>query len=308
MNERVLQRLESGALSELIDLASDHVLDQPLHALVDVDWLSARIVQGMEAWSRSDQTEIWIRDRAAAIRERRPEGRLGDHIPTEVSGPLLELVQRPFVPDRAIIGRLLSHSAVESLMRELLVGTLQSFAQRLKPNLRGARRLRTLKRVGDGVLGGIGQVLEGQAETRVRDFVDTVMAQVMSQIADHICNPTNAEPFGRFRTHLMEQILDTPMAELDRELDKLDPDDLVATGTAIARALVERGGLQAEIRAIIEAVVEEAGDKPLRQHLTEAGVAEEWHTEVRSQLGRGAADFIRTEGFGRWLEALLAEE
>lgn len=308
MTERILKRLEDGALSGLVDLASDHVLDQPLHALVDVDWLSGRVVHGIDTWSRSEQTEIWIRERITELREKTPQGRLGDHIPDEVSGPLTELVQRPFVPDRAIIGRLLSHRAVESLVRELLTGTLQSFAQKLKPSVPGSSRLRRLKRVGDGVIGSIGQVLEGQAEGRVRDFVDTVMAQVMSQIADDICNPANAETFGRFRAHLLSQLLETPISDLDRELDKLDPDDLVQTATAIARALGAREGLQDEIRQLLQTVLDEAGETTVRQHLAEAGVAAEWHTEVRSEITKSAQGFIQTEGFVTWLDELLAAD
>jgi hypothetical protein len=308
VTDKVLQRLEAGALSDLVDLASDHVLDQPLHSLVDADWLSERIVDGMETWARSDQTEAWIRDRMSDLRERTPEGSLRDQIPTEVSSPLTDMVQRPFVPDRAIIGRLLGHRAVESLVRELLVGTLQSFAQRLKPSVPSGSRLRKLKRVGDGVLGGLGQVLEGQAEARVREFVDAAMSQVMNQIADHVCNPNNADAFGRFRGHLLEQVLDTPMVELDRELEKLDPDDLVATGTAIARSLVARDGLKDEIKSIIEALLTEAGDAPLRDHLADAGVADEWHTEVRVKLTQSAVSFTQTEGFRQWLHGVVAQD
>ena len=308
MTETVLARLEDGAIQRLVDLTSDHILDQPLCILVDVPWLAERITEGLAAWSQSDQTEIWIRDRVAELREKRPEGRLGDHIPTEVSDPLKALVERPYVPDRAIIGRLLGHRAVESLVRELLIGTLQSFAQRLKPSVPSSSRLRGLKRVGDGVLGGLGSVLEGQAESRVRDFVDTVMSQVMNQIADYICNPNNADAFGRFRGHLLAQALQTPLSDLDRELDKLEPDDLVKTGTAIARALSAREGLQDEIVQVIQAVVDEAGPTTLRAHLAEAGVKDEWHTEVRSKLTLSAQAFIATDEFKEWLGEVLAED
>ena len=307
MTDQVLQRLHDGALAELVDLASDHILDQPVHALVDVDWVSARIVQGLETWSQSDQTEAWFRDRIEQLREHTPDGQLGEHIPSDVSEPILDLIERPFVPDRAIIGRLLGHRAVESLVREMLIGTLQSFAQRLKPSVPGGSRLRSLKRVGDGVLGGLGQVLEGQAESRVRDFVDTVMAQVMGQIADYICNPSNAEAFGRFRGHLIRQVLETPMADIDKEIDKLNPDDLVKTATAITRSLTARDDLQDEVRAIIQSLIDEAGDAPLRAHLADAGVAEDWHTEVRQVITMSAAGFIQTDAFRGWLEGLLAE-
>jgi hypothetical protein len=305
MSERVIARLDDGALAKLVDLACDHLLDQPLHALVDAEWAAARIVEGMRSWSASEQNEAWLRAQIASLRARTPEGSLRTHLPNEITEPLERLVQRPYVPDRAIIGRLLGHKTVEALVRELLVGTLHSFAQRLKPSVPRSSRLRSLKRVGDGVLGGLGQVLEGQAESRVRDFVDTVMAQVMAQIADHICNPGHADAFGRFRHHLIAQLLDTDLADLDRELEKLDPDDLVHTTAAAVRALAHREGLQAEIVEICQSVLDESGDTPLRAHLDEAGIADAWHTEARSRITQSAAAFVQTDAFRAWLDGVL---
>jgi hypothetical protein len=305
VTESVLERLHSGALAELVDLGSDYVLDQPVNRLVDVAWLAEHTVHSLDAWSHSEQAEDWISDQVRALQARTPQGTLGEHIPTEVSDPLLQLVQRPFVPDRAIIGRLLSHKAVESLVRELLVGALQSFAHKLKPNMPSSSRLRSLKRMGDGVLGGLGSVLEGQAENRVRDFVDATMAQVMGQIADYICNPANSEAFGRFRGHLLNQLFQTPLVDLDRELDKLDPEVLVKTVTASARALAGREGLQAQLEQLIQSAVDGAGQTTLREHLVQAGVADEWHTEVRSKLSQSAEGFVQTEAFGGWLDRLL---
>jgi hypothetical protein len=306
--EQVLTRLEDGGLASLVKLAVDHVLDQPVHALIDAEWLAGQVVSALETASKSDQTEQWFRDRIADIRSDPPPGKLRDHVPTEVAGPIREMVVRPFVPDREIIGRMLGHKAVEALVRELLIGAIQSFAKRFRPSVPGATLgLKSLKRMGKGVLGGVGQEIEKHAEGRVRDFVDGMLNQVLAQIADRLCNPRNVEVYGRFRGHLMDQILDTPMRDLDRELGKLDPDALVETGTAIARSLAQREGLREEVRALVQSALDSMGDTTIGAHLGEAGMTEEWRAEIDPQIVAQSVGFVRAEPFRAWLTALLDE-
>ncbi len=304
----VLARLEDGALDDLVGHVLDHLMNQPVHALVEADWLAGQIVTSLDAASESDQTEAWIRDRIAELRANPTTGSLRDHIPAEVTEPVREMVERPFVPDRAILGRLMGHKAVEALIRDLLVGAIQSFLQRVRPSVPGAglgRGLKSLNKVRKGVLGGIGQELEKQAEGRVREFVDSMLSQMLGQVADNLCNPRDAEVYGRFRGHLMDQILDTPMQDLDREIGKMDPNSLVATGTAIAQALAQRKGLRDEITNLVQIGLDTMGDRTIGEHLAQAGIAEDWRKDVEPQLVQRCLDFVRTDPFTDWLGALL---
>ena len=71
----------------------------------------------------------------------------------------------------------------------------------------------SLKRVSEGMLGGLGAEIERQAEQKAKDFVDTILSSVVAQAADDLCDPDKAEDYGRFRAHLLDQLLDTPLAE-----------------------------------------------------------------------------------------------
>jgi hypothetical protein len=308
--DTLIARLNDGATASLVTLSVDHVMTQPVNALIEADWLAGQIVTAIAAASESDQTERWIRERIAELRANPPPGSLRDQLPTEVIGPVRDMVVRPFVPDRVIIGRMLGHRAVETLVRDLLVGAIQSFSQRFRPNLPSGipgagLGLRSLKKVRKSVLGGIGQELEKQAESRVREFVDSVLAQVLAQVADRICDAKDAEIYGRFRGHLMDQILDTPMVDLDHELGKVDPDALVQTGVAIANSLAKRANLRDEVRDMVQAGLEAMGDKTIGAHLKEAGITDEWRAEIEPQMVNRCAEIVQTTAFHDWLTDVL---
>jgi hypothetical protein len=311
MTKVIHERLQGEALDTLIGLAIDHLLALPLHQLINASSLARTTAATLRQATRSNQTETWLRERIVALQANIPEGTLGDYVPGRVVQPIRDIVVRPVVPDRALVGRLIEHGAVEGLLRELLVNALQGFARRLRPSGPGgdrtASRLRSLKRVSEGILGGLGAEIERQAEQKAKDFVDSILSSVIAQAADDLCDPNKAESYGRFRGHLLDQLMNTPFSELNREFNKLDPETLVATATAAARALSERTGLEGEIEALITLAIADIGDQTAGQILTEAGMADAWRAEVEVRAAQLARNFTATDAFGTWLEQLLTD-
>ena len=311
MNEVIRERLQGEAMDTLIALAIDHVLALPLHQLIDAGSLARTTAATLRQGTRTDQTETWLRARVIALQANVPEGMLGDYVPGTVVQPIRDIVIRPVTPDREMVGRLIEHGAVESLLRELLVNALQGFARRLRPSVpggeRAASRLRSLKRVGEGMLGGLGAEIERQAEQKAKDFVDSILSSVIAQAADDLCDPKKAESYGRFRGHLLDQLLSTPFSDLNREFNKLDPETLVSTAAATARALSERSSLEDEIEALISIAIASIGDQTAGQILAEAGMADSWRGSVEIRAAELARSFTATDAFGTWLEQLLAD-
>ena len=307
MSDTVFERLQGDATPALVGLVVDHLLAQPVEDLIDPDTLASQIVAALEQVSESEQTEAWFREQVDQIRTKVPDDVLRDTIPEDMVTPLRNAIMHPFVPDRAIVGRLMGHGAIEALLRTLLVGSLQSFAQRIRPAVPGSsgRRLKSLKRMGEGVLGGLGQEIERQAEQRVKDFVDTILGQVLGQAADHLCDPRHAETYGRFRGHMLDQILDTPLSDLQHEVEKLDPDALVSSCTAAARGLANRDGFEDEIAGHVRTILDGLDGKSMGDFLQEAGIAPNWREKVETQLAKQAKGFMQTPGFKDWLSALL---
>jgi hypothetical protein len=158
------------------------------------------------------------------------------------------------------------------------------------------------------VLGGLGQEIERQAEQRAKDFVDAILGSVVAQAADHLCDPAQADTYGRFRGHLIDQLLQTPMPELHREFEKLDPDAWVKTGTVIVTAMVERPTLGDDLADLIRSGLEALDGQSARSLLTEAGISDQWQADLESQVAAQARSFVATPEFQAWWSDLIEGE
>jgi hypothetical protein len=306
--EQLLRRLENGGLESLATLTIDHLLSRPVAELVDPAWVARQVVLALEAVSAGPETEQWLGKRIADLRETVPAGTIGDRMPEEIRRPLRDVVGRPYLPDRMLVGRLLDHAAMQRLLRDVLVGALRAFVARLKaPVPRPLSKLRAMggKALQEGLLGGLSQEIERQAEARIRDFVDGAVQSFVEQVADHVTAPEHAQAYAAFRVHLVDTLLDTELAVFAAEIEKLQPEALVATGAATARALARREGFEGEIAGALRAAIDASSGRSLGELLAEAGVREDWRRETEEQLATQAKNLVETEAFRRWLEGLV---
>jgi hypothetical protein len=311
MSTPLVAKLQGPALDALTHLALDHLLQMPLNQLIDAPSLARQFVITLRATAHSKQTEQWIRAQIDGATSRAPSGTVRDHSPAEVVAPICAAIAHPVTPDREMVGRILEHGAVENLLRDLLVSALQGFAAKLRPSIPGSERthsrLGRLKRASEGMLGGLGAEIERQAEQKAKDFVDSILSSVVAQAADNLCDPSKAEGYGRFRGHLFDQFLDTPITDLNRELAKIDPDTLVSTASAIMRALASRTELEAEVTELIVLGLSQIGDQTAGDLLAEAGVGDAWRPELETRLTTLARGFTATPAFEDWLSAVLQD-
>lgn len=322
--ERIRARLAGPALDDLVQIAIDHLLDRPLDELVDPEWVADQIRLTLEAATADDATRAWVQDQLRELRSQVPAGTPRDHLPGEVVEPLYQVAARPVVFDRALVGRLLDHDAARHLVTDILTHGLQGFAERLKPmanvvgstvgKSRGFGRLKRLssgvQTLGDGLLGGMSRELEHRAEQKIRTFVDEALHAAMDQVADHLCDPANADRYGGYRTHLLGVVLDTDTKVLAGELEKLDPDHLVEVAVATARSVSRRDGLRSDIAGVVRRALTDNDGRTLRDWLREAGVQElseeQWRAGMQARLTAEARTFIATPAFEEWLGDLLA--
>jgi|GEM_PF-1587713 len=322
--ERVRSRLTGPALDDLVQIAVDHVLDRPLDELVDPEWVADQIKLTLDATTRDDATRRWVQDQLRTLREQVPEGTPRDHLPGEVVEPLYQVVSRPMVFDRVLVGRLLDHDAARHLVTDILTHGLRGFADKLKPmanvvgssvkQTRGFGRLKRfssgVQHLGDGLLGGMSKQLEHKAEQKIRSFVDEALHAAMDQVADHLCDPRNADRYGGYRTHVLGVFLDSDNKMLATELEKLDPDHLVDVAVATARSVSRRDGLRDDLARVVRRALDDNGSRTVRDWLREAGVGElseeEWRTSMQTRLTAEARVFIETPAFVDWLDDLLA--
>ena len=125
MSGDVLKNLESGAIDTLVNLVLDYLLEQPIAQLVNPQIVAQQTVATLKESLRTNNTERWVREQITILRSKTPEGTPRDHIPSEVIDPLHSIVSRPVTLNRAMVGRVIEHGAIEDLLRELLVNALQ---------------------------------------------------------------------------------------------------------------------------------------------------------------------------------------
>ena len=320
-------RLQGAALDALVVLVVDHLMDQPVASLVQPDQAAAQVVRALDGATRGDEAEAWLRERITDLRGQVPDGKLGDRVPDEVAAPLRDVLARPFQPDRELVGRLMDHAAMRGLIKDVMRSSLTGFVDKVKTlqqavpqsvKQRGGSSLGRLKAlsqgvraVSEGVVSQVGREFEQRMSSKVGEFVDEALAQSMAQVADHVCDPRNAAKWGAYRAYLLDTTLDLDNRQLVAEVDKLDPDHLVAVGAAMGRALARREGFQDEVAAAIRAALEAAGERSLRDFLAETGLdADEadWRAELEAQIAAQARVVVATPAFRAWLDALLADD
>lgn len=321
----VLHRLRDGALRDLVVLVIDDLLTRPVEGLLDPDFVADQVIKALETASEGEQTERWLRQRIADLLDRVPEGRLGDHAIPEIVDPLREALGQPIVWDRELVRRLVDHPALRELFSDVVRRAVTSYAEKLahlsrdNPVSQTASRLGIggrsrglggglgrLKSLGEGIAKGLSAELEAQAEARARDFVAQAMTAVMQQVADHLTDPAYADHYGRYRVHIVDTLLDTDLQVLAGEIHKMDPDRLVATGAAVARALARREGFHDELARAIRTALHEAGGRSLRDFLVQAGIDEtRWRADIEDQVVARGMDLLQTDEFRAWLDGVL---
>ncbi len=310
MTEATRQRLLAGGTDRFVDLLVDDLLDRPVQELVDPDWLGRQLVVAARSAAADPRVESTIRDRVRDARQRVPAGKLS--LPAEVVSPLREVLGRAYVPDRALVGRLIDHDAVRSLLQHLFQDLLVAFAKKLRPPVPlpggspfgGRSPLGALGKLGGGVLGAVGGEVERQVEVKAREFMDAAVHKLGDKMADQICNPARSSSQGTWRVHVLDVLLDTDARTFAGEVEKLDPDALVATTAAALRAYVARENLPEEVATLVRAAVDAAGSRTPRELLdgTEAHALD----LVRDLLRQRARALVHAPGFTAWWDEMNA--
>ena len=206
-----------------------------------------------------------------------------------------------------------------ALVRDLLSTAMRNFTQQLKSltpamprnSPRTGRGLGRLGSIGQTVLGGLGSEISQRAEQLATQTVDEALRRAIGQVSSHVCDPAHADHYSAFRLHIWRTLIQTDNEALAAEWDKLDPDSLVAAGTAASRALAGRDSLRKEILSGVHAVLDSVGQRCIRDLLEETGLEDSnqpWRQALETQLALQVQDFVATPGFASWLGQLLKED
>ncbi len=312
---RILERLRNdpAQLDILVSLLVADLLNRPLKEIVDPGWLAPRFVEGFRSTVKEARTEEWVRTQvqSALKRVQDEEGTLRGRLPVELVAPARQLASRPYQPDRELVRAILDHTAMHKLLREVLMETLTDFGRSMKPASSGppagAKRrgaFGSLMGAAQEMATAVGGVMEKQVEGKVREFVDGAIVRSLDLTVDKVCAEDFVVDFAEWRAGILDRLLDVDFEKYLNEVEKLEPDALISELTAILQGLAAWEGLGDQVESLLLAVVEEAGDARLSEFLEGSGLEEEWRPQLEAFLVERARDFVSTDAFSQWLEAL----
>lgn len=312
MNPDALQRLRAGGTDRLVDLLLDDLLDRPIEEMIDVPWLSRQLAAAARSASKDPRLETLIRERVADARGR--VGRGPVPMPREIRAPMREMLARGYVPDRELIGKLLDHDTARLMLKHIFQDLLSAIVRKLKAPAQAAQaavksplpfgRLQKIgERLGGEMRGVLGHEVERVVEEKAREVMDASLNRLVEVMADHLCDPEMGAAYAAWRVHMMDVLLSTDQRKLAGEVEKLDPDNLVATSVALARALVARPELDGELEGVLRAATEQTDGRSLRHLL--GGLEEHGIDVVRDLLRQRARAVVETPGFAAWWDDVV---
>ncbi len=323
--DRALERLrdpETGALAALARLMVETTTATPLRSIVHPRWLASQLATALEALSQGDLTRGFVERRLDAVfqdlRQRDVPARRW--LPDEIDGPLRQLLRHPWTPDAGITLRILDQPAMRALVAEVLTTMLLRFRRRMAHldggllrsiGGRAARRSRGIfggiAELADTVVDVVKEEVEHSLDERVRDFVADATRDAMKVIADHLADPDHAEAFGELRVSVLDVLLDTPVRDLVREVEKARPLEIYDLILVAIRQALKDPDFVDKTERRIAILLDETGDGTLAAWLEEAGLLEVWTETTAEFLTQRLQAVVDTPAFEQWWDALHAE-
>lgn len=295
-------------LERLVHAWVEDVLERPVGELFDTEELTRTIAGGIRGVARDRNNEKWLREQIAAsleeIQHVSTRGKLANKLPKKVVNSARDLLAQPFVFDEDLAVELLDHPAVHAMIREVLQASLLEFAKSITEMFPGGRVVTGLvgraKGIASAAVGGAGSQLQRQ----VNEFVEDALSPSLDIAAGRLANDDAAEELADWRGHLLDVIVDQPVRDLVGTLDQVDPDELAGALAGMLRGLGEWKQLEATIAAALDAALERAEDRSVRDFLASTSLEKEGRAALEKQLVDLMWPFVHSEAFAAWLESL----
>ena len=338
--DRALQRLKNPdgvALRKLAQLVVDETTATPLRAIATPRFIAGQIATALEAVARGDTARAWVdrqitRQREEWKDEKRP---VRTWMPKEADEPLRKLLARPWTPDKELTLRVLDQPALRRLVGEVLEDSLILFQKRMKSvdkagvgafGARAAKRSRSLfgdmarqlapdlhgvahnlGGLAENLVGAVTEEIEQVLADRIKEFVAGATSDALTTTAQHLADPKYAQGFGDLRVAVLDVILDTTVAKLAAEGDKLKPEELVDVVVGALRATLDAPDFVETTEARVAKMLDQAGDGTLGAWLDDVGLREVWSETTTELVHQRLVAVVTTPGFDGWWSDLFAE-
>lgn len=332
--DKIISRLSAkdpAFRERTISTILDFALEQPVSVYLHVDELASLIALASTGPNTTNLIERHMRpgwDRNIARCEE-TQDTLGAGLPEDVQARIPRLIMEN-KPPKAVWAK----DAVDpKLLREFFSPVLQEFllgfARKLPiPGRSGesaptedrsrsgfglrnrikesaSKRAEKFVEAGKTVLGGLSAEVERQIQTTARDFSESAERDIRRALIDRV----RSEEGRALLTQIVEQavahVLETPIAELNRDAEELPWDDLWALVPPIVEHNRSREPVVAAIREELEALLEVEGARSVREVLEECGLLDDTIAAFLAHSGAPAAEFFGSDAFRSLVTDLL---
>ena len=320
-----LRAPDSPHLAALARLTVEDALTTPIAEVATPRWMASQLATFIEAATHGPALRDFIERRLADVEgelsaERRS---LSTWVPSEVDGPVRDLLKRPWTPDPELTLRMIDQVAFHDLLREVIGSSLRSFSDRARDfDKRALGGLgKQAKRLGKGLFGGAGrnfsgtaaglmgavsEEFEGMFERRLEEFLNGATHEALKVATQHLCDPAHADMYGRLRVSILDVMLETPLSEIASEAEKLGPMETVDVVIAALRSIVSSENFVERTEQRIAAVLDRTGDGTLGAWLDEVELRDVWVASTTELLSQRLHSVARTEAFEAWWTELHA--
>ena len=319
LTQRLTDSADGGPADLLAELTLDSMLDTPLSKLVPEEWAVRLMRLAIEGWLQSPQAVPALNKLVEeSFNQLQSDGRkLRETMAPQLKATVLELLGRPYSPDKRLVLTLIDRPPMRELIRGLLLQTVLDFGRKVASPVAGvAKSLGGLARFAvdtakarsgaiGSMVGAVSGEVERQLEKRAVDFVDSSMSGVFGELADSVSDPKRAHEAADLRVALFEGVLELTLPQLARELMNLD----VPGGAEVLREGLSRWiaspEAEAALRTSAARLTKREGARPLRAVLEESGQLQTFRTLGREALRARIFEVVATPAFAAWLEALV---
>lgn len=318
-----LRAPEGQALRHLARLVVDQATATPMREVATPQELARQVHTALRVGTRGDAAKTLAKRVVDALRDRwaAEKSPLKDFVPNEALDPLRSVLRKEVTLDERFVLRIIDHDAVHQLLKALLTSGIGRMGARMKEadkQLFGGIGQRAARR-GKGLFGNLGGLAENlvdavreeidhAVEGSVQDMAREAITDAMVLVARYVANPANGQLFGEFRVAVLNVILDTPVADLVKEIDKARPEEVVEVVIKALANAASHDDFVVRLESAITKVYDEAGDRSLSDILTELGLLDVWRDATTDLVVRRLEALVATAEFEGWFTELLSDE
>jgi hypothetical protein len=325
---QALLTAESSPLrEELLRMGFDSVVAQPLSVVIGDAELANVIVRAVAHENVERVTQRHVLPAVARVQKRlaSADERVQDLLSKDAEAALRALVASGKGPRFKWLKGAIDPVDLQKLIAPIVQQVLTSFVTKLPiPGLSGSSSSSDGGTSGGGggssaglggLVGKIGKRMSQGAsqlagglglQQIVRDFSHSAVVEIRVAVAARLRSEEGRAITLRIRERVLDHILKAPASEVVDDLLRVSPAEvgIVAQGAVSRVRELElfRDIVDGEIRAALA----ELGERPLREVLDEAGLLEGVRRIALGAVEPGVVALARSDGFGEWLDRVLA--